>query len=200
MCTGDQRKLKNQLRNNQLAISFDESFDKEGRYVSCILLTVISEDFRLEPILAATLFEQKALNAARVSQLVLKTISEYAIDFDKVLCFSSDNASYMLSTYNIVVLPMRAVLPNSQHLPWNSDIMNLILKTFTISFQRLYRWCHEISASFSKNGARKQRFVTFAKNIGFNSIMPPAPNVTRWTSLFEAIEYHAENLYVEKTF
>ena len=78
--------------------------------------------------------------------------------------------------------------------------MNLILKPFTISFQRLYRWCHDLSAYFSKSGARKRRFLTFAKNPGNNSVMPPAPNVIRWTSVFKAIEYHTENLYVKKTF
>ena len=53
--------LKVLLACKNIVITFYETFEKDGRYVCCVLFTIISIDFKLTPILADTHFESVAL-------------------------------------------------------------------------------------------------------------------------------------------
>ena len=66
--------------------------------VCCVFFTMTSTDFKLTPILADTLFESVALTGGKVAKLVLKTV-----EFEQIVGFSSDNASYMTNAYSRIL-------------------------------------------------------------------------------------------------
>ena len=53
------------------------------------------------------------LNSARVSQFVLKFLADYNVEYNEVFCFPSDNAAYVITSYETVFIQ---ILPNLFHL------------------------------------------------------------------------------------
>uniref|UniRef100_H3BCP4 HAT C-terminal dimerisation domain-containing protein n=1 Tax=Latimeria chalumnae TaxID=7897 RepID=H3BCP4_LATCH len=62
-----------------------------------------------------------AVNYTTVSQAIIKTISKYGADFDKVSALISDNATYM--TFKSV---LQGVMPNAVHITCNAHIISLV--------------------------------------------------------------------------
>ena len=56
---------KNVITGKIIALMSDETFDRGQSYACCILITVISIEYKLNPILAKTFFESSTLNSAK---------------------------------------------------------------------------------------------------------------------------------------
>ena len=81
----DKEKLRKMVSGKNLAVSFDETFDEEGRYVCCILFTVISTGYSFSPMLASVEFEPKLYSSQTsftqfVSPCLFVPYSEFGVE------------------------------------------------------------------------------------------------------------------------
>ena len=176
----------------KLLVIIDETSDDEGRYVVNVMFTVVgitSEHCKLKSYLASTYFEKKSVDHQKVSQLVIRTINDYKIDFRDVIGFCSDNVAYMIKAFREVLKPL---LPNCVHLSCVAQIIHLVTKDYLKPFTHALNWIKLWPLYFSHSGVRKFRFLQFLKTKNLTPKTAPIPSLTRWGTYFEAISYHAE--------
>ena len=180
-------------------IFYDETFDAQSRHVSCVLLALLPPDnTEIQPYLAEVFLDKEPVNTSKVAQQIVTVLSDYGISFDKVASYGTDNASYMLASFQ---RSLKEILPNCFHLPCIAHIFNLVVKEFMKSFSISTDWAFKIAAYFSHSGARKQRYLTFLEQSGYERKLPPIPIATRWTAMFDAVaNYHTDYLAAEKSF
>lgn len=92
--------LKKLLEGKDIAIICDETTDDRGRYVVNILFTIL-ELSENPPVtkLVATEYPEK-VNHKTVADLVLKSLREFEIEFERVKGFITDNAAYMKKSFD----------------------------------------------------------------------------------------------------
>ena len=143
----------------------------------------------LKPLLIETVF-LTAVNHATVGQAIIKILSNYDINFDNVVGFLSDNAKYMLKSFNDI---LSAVCANCVHVTCWAHILNLVGETFRANFEIVDRFVAKMKKVFKNSARRKVFYVNFLKEKGVKKPhTPPQPVITRWNSWFEAVVQHNE--------
>ena len=194
----DRQKLIDEISGKKVIIFYDETSDSEGRFVSSILIATLPlAGTSIKPLLAEMLFDTTPLNYGKVARYVVKFLNDFKIAFEDVVGYATDNASYMIASFTN---SLQTLLPNCTHLTCISHTLNLVTKDFMASFVNVRSWCTEFSSYIRRSGARKYRYKKFLEDIGYSQQLPPQPVSTRWTSMFDAIVYHAEFLPYEKSF
>ena len=149
----DREKLKQKCKGKTVMIFYDETFDAQSRHVSCVLLALLPPDnTEIQPYLAEVFLDKEPVNSSKVAQQIVTVLSDYGISFDKVASYGTDNASYMLASFQ---RSLKEILPNCFHLPCIAHIFNLVVKEFMKSFSISTDWASKIAAYFSHSGARK---------------------------------------------
>uniref|UniRef100_H3B847 DUF659 domain-containing protein n=1 Tax=Latimeria chalumnae TaxID=7897 RepID=H3B847_LATCH len=185
------------------AIISDESTDEQDNYVLHVLFDFISdkaEDVqtgKLTTVLADCVYLD-AVNYTTVSQAIIKTISKYRADFDKVSAFISDNATYMTKSFKSV---LQGLMPNAVHIICNAYIISLVSELWRCKFGKVDKLVSYIKKIFKHCPSRKLRYrqnianATEISEIGKQKIaLPPEPVITCWNSWFQAVQYHAAHL------
>jgi hypothetical protein len=210
-------KLKALLKDEYVAVIFDEMSDAEGRFVLNILLapTKINKDVHVIAYLADTIMLQKVDNVT-VSQAVISTLSWYGICFDSISVFDTDNAAYCLKA----VQTLEQLCPNALNITCLAHIMNLIGQAFKSPFQLVTSFVVYFSRIFYNAGAWKGRFLSYLraeleKNLDVLTestaetskarqkpivTMPPSSVATRWNSWFLCVSYHNKYFKYYKKF
>lgn len=80
------RDIKREFHDNYVAVFVDETTDCRQRYVLNILFKKLDACNSKSPKLVSTIFLKEA-NHRTVSQAILKTIAEYEVNFDNILCY-----------------------------------------------------------------------------------------------------------------
>ena len=191
-------RLKEVLRDKPVAIIFDEMSDSEGRYVFNVLIAPLELDSsgRILAYLGDTLFLEKT-NHSTVARAVIKVVQDYDIDFDDVICFDTDAASYMKLAFNSI---LKALFPNSVHVTCLGHLNALIGESFTHPFKEVNEFQRKWSAVFYRAGARKFRYLKYLKENGVKQAMAPNPCATRWNSWFVCAKYHGLHFRLYKNF
>lgn len=188
----ERSKLIDHLKDKYIAVIFDEMSDDEGRFVLNILFAPLELDSegRVLSYLADTVFLEKTNNTT-VSQAVLSAVREYNISFDKVISIDTDNAQYMIKTFNST---LKTLFPNALHITCLAHIMDLIGSAFRAPYANVSEFIKCFKYMFYNAGARKARYLNSMKdyNQGIKVPMPPDPVGTRWNSWFHAVQYHAK--------
>ena len=142
--------LKEYFRDKRVILFYDETYDSLGRFVSCILISATPDGTPLlKPYLAETFFDREPLNHGKVAQHVMATLANFSIPFSNVVGYCTDNAAYMIKSYNDA---LKALLPNCQHLTCISHILNLVSKCFIAEFKTTVEWSMKINSFFAKSG------------------------------------------------
>ena len=169
--SSDQKKLQDFITDKQLVVFYDETNDSEARFVSSILIAVITPgSIVYQPLLAELFFETEPLNFSKVAQLVMKLLNNYNIPFENIIGYCSDNASYMLCPFNRILTNL---LPKCWHLTCICHLLNLIIREFLSQFQLIKIWSDDFSIYLRKFGARKFRFQKFLADAGFSQKLQP---------------------------
>jgi len=187
----EKEKLTNMLCGKNICVIFDEMSDHEGRFVLNILFSPMEKDEtgQILSYLADTVFLEKT-NHSTVSQAVLKAIQDYGIDFENVVSFDTDNASYMKTAYNTV---FKSLFPNAIHVTCLAHIQNLIGESFRKPFKLLNSFMKKMTHMFFHAGARNARYLAYMKSHVEGDVrvtFPPDPVATRWNSWFRSAQYH----------
>lgn len=177
-----------------ITVVTDEASDSQDRYVLHIvfILPVKSGNQRQMEAVTADLVYLEQVNSTTVSRALVKTLSKFNIDFDKVSAILTDNATYMSKT----MASIKVLLPYSVHLTCNAHILSLVGETFRKNFPLVDRLVACFKAIFVHCAARKHRYKELiALDCGMESTqvsLPPVPVVTRWNSWFKAVSHHAK--------
>ena len=206
---GERELLKKNLAGKKISIIFDEMSDDEGRFVLNVLFAPleINNLGRITSYLADTLFLQKT-NHATVSQAVIRTLTEYNIDFNDVIVFDTDNAAYMKKAYKDV---FSSICPKAIHVTCLAHILDLVGESFRKPFAMLDNFMKRFTQMFYNMAAqRKGRYLRYLKeklddmepdptNPTRKARMAPDPIATRWSSWFFAAKYHLKyfDLYAD---
>uniref|UniRef100_H3A8A2 HAT C-terminal dimerisation domain-containing protein n=1 Tax=Latimeria chalumnae TaxID=7897 RepID=H3A8A2_LATCH len=175
------------------AIISDESTDEQDSYVLHVLFAEDVQTGKLTTILADCVYLD-AVNYTTVSQAIIKTISKYGADFDKVSAFISDNATYMTKSVKSV---LQGVMPNAVHITCNAHIISLVSELWRCNFSKVDKLVSYIKKIFKHCPSRKNIANATEKisEIGKQKIaLSPEPVITRWNSWFQAVQYHAAHL------
>ena len=113
--------------------------------------------------------------------------------------FDTDNAEYTQKAYTSV---LKALFPNSIHIGCLAHIQNLVGEAFRKPFDHVNTFMRAMNNMFFHAGARKFRYLQYMKDklpTG-KAKMIPNPVATRWSSWFDAAEYHHEHFSHYKGF
>ncbi|XP_067868695.1 uncharacterized protein [Heterodontus francisci] len=187
------------------AIICDESSDEQDNYVLHVLFDFMSgkaEDVqsgKLTTVLADCI-HLEAVNYTTVSQAIIKTVSKYGADFNKVSAFISDITTYMTKSFKSV---LQGVMPNAVHITCNAHIISLVNELWKSEFGKVDKLVSYIKKIFKHCPSRKLRFRQHIANVAAaeraeigeqNIALPPEPVITHWNSWFRAVQYHAAHL------
>ncbi|XP_067875707.1 uncharacterized protein [Heterodontus francisci] len=193
--------MKSQINAcESFAIVCNESTNEQNNYVLHVLFDFMSdkaEDVqsgKLTTVLANCVYLE-AVNSTTVSQAILKTVSKYGADFNKVSAFVSDNATYLTKSFKSV---LQGVMPNVVHIICNAHIISLISELWKSEFGNVDKLVSYIKEIFKHCPSRKLRYrqhIANAVEIGEQNIaLPPEPVITHCNSWFRAVQYHAAHL------
>jgi len=196
----EKRKLKSYFMNSaSVAVIVDEASDDQGRFVLNILLSKMELFQTGDPIasnkcfLADTMFLEQTNNTT-VSQAVIRTVTDYGLDFNSIRIFCTDNAAYMLKAFKDT---LSVVFPNCIHITCFAHIMNLVCETFRQPFKDVHKFGMKFKKIFAQPGQRKARYLKHLRQTGAAvalQTLPPDPVATRWNSWYEAMAYHNDHI------
>lgn len=154
-------KLKELLRNQKIAVIFDEMSDAEGRFVLNILYAPLQKNAegRVVPYLATTEF-LKVTNHTTVSQAVVKSLQDYEIPFNNVVVIDTDNAAYCKKAF---VAVLQGLCPFAVHITCMAHIMNLIGESFRAPFKDVNAFVRAFSQMFFMAEAVKHVICNFLR-------------------------------------
>jgi hypothetical protein len=187
--------LKNNLINQKISITIDESTDICGRAVINILFS-----FKDKTKLVKT-EHLIIVNSNTIAQLVIKVLHFYNINFENIILFISDNASYMIKAFKIL-LPL---IQQMKHNCCLAHILNLVGNTWIEyeDFKLLNEIVIYIKNSFTQNNSRKRRWISFlnSQDSDISATLPSFPIKTRWNSWFNFVFWiNKYNLQLQEFF
>ena len=122
--------MKIKVSNNPICVIFDEMIDNDGRYVlnilACPVNAATDENGLLKSYLLDTCFLEKT-NHSTVAQAVVGVLNEYGVNYDNVVDFDTDNATYTKKAYNDV---LTGLYPKAIHCTCLTHIVNLVGEFF----------------------------------------------------------------------
>ena len=182
---------------DSLSLVFDEQSDTSDDSVIHVLAIPQSIDGTLKAILLASDYLE-ATNSVTVSQTIIRICHEWSIAFDKVVAVVSDGAAYCTKAFNDA---LKCILPNAVHLICNAHILSLVSDEWRGCFPEVDEMCAKIKRVFCNSAARKRRYREHLSDQGCTDVRnPPVPVVTRWTSWFSTVKYHAGHFNYCKSF
>uniref|UniRef100_H3AFC8 HAT C-terminal dimerisation domain-containing protein n=1 Tax=Latimeria chalumnae TaxID=7897 RepID=H3AFC8_LATCH len=183
-----------------LSVVTDESTDAQDQYVLHILFVLQglndedASDSEMKTILTDTMYLQ-TVNYTTISQAIVKCLNNFGVDFNNIIAFISDNATYVSKAYNQV---LQGLLSNSVHLTCNAHIVALVSDIWRTNFPEVDKLIATVKKVFKYCPSRKLHFKEHLQStvqvVGSNLRvkLPPEPVKTRWGSWYAATEYHAQ--------
>ncbi|CAF1026299.1 unnamed protein product [Brachionus calyciflorus] len=189
--------LKNFFNQAKVAIICDETTDSMGRSVFQVLLKKLDFNTDPNPKLIDTCFLE-TVDYSTISRAVVNALIKINVDFNNVMSFITDNASYMLKAFKTTI---KTLMPNCTHVTCFAHIISLVGETWRSNLNNLDQTVANFKSIFSRSNYRKQRFLEFQKNEGVEKPQCfPAPVVTRWNTWFKAVKFISENFEISKKF
>ncbi|XP_029462051.1 CGG triplet repeat-binding protein 1 [Rhinatrema bivittatum] len=200
----EKEKLQLMLKDQKVAIIFDETCDDDARSVLNVLFAPLEPDCtgHVKSFLANIVFLD-VVNHLIVAQAVVKAINGYQIDYNSNLVIDTDNDSYMEKAFNSV---LSTLFPNSVHITCLAHIVNLVGESFRKPFQLIDTFVRSFKNMFYNSSSRKAKYLRFLnkkvqeKSLAAKASMPPSPVGIHWNSWFQSIQYHVKNFHFYKEF
>jgi hypothetical protein len=103
------------------------------------------------------------------------------IQYDKVLMFLSDAASYMVKTEEAIIL----FYPKIIHVTCSAQTFHRIAETVRAGYPKVDKLIVNVKKVFRKAPSRIQYFKSIAPSLS----LPPEPILTRWGTWIKAVSY-----------
>lgn len=175
-----QTAVKEELKGKYLALIVDETTDEfQNKYLLNILAAQLDfvDDSR-PPFILSTV-ELETTNHSTVAQACTKTIADYGFDFNNVLAFVTDNASYMKKCFNDI---LKGLLPNCVHVTCFAHICALLGECWRKTFKTVDDLVRIIKKLFKNSPFRKQKLKEILMNSGnkVSICLPLSKNEYLW--------------------
>ena len=141
--------LKSLVVDKPIIVVFDEISDEEVRSVCIITFDIPEMRDNVSSYIAATYFERKAVDHAKVAQLSLRAVTEYNVIPDFIVGFCWDNVQHNFKSYREILNPL---WPNSIYLSCFANVMHLVMKNFLKIFTSATTWCKNWPQYFIHSG------------------------------------------------
>ena len=138
------------------------------------------------------------VNHASVSQNMVQCCSDFNIDFQKIMLFVSDSASYFSKAWKEI---LSLLWTNCQHIHCYTHIISLAGNSMRIKMPDVDRCISLLKSCLVKAPARRNRFIRHLESCGIVSpSLPLEPVLTRWNTWFDAVIFLAPLLSNYSTF
>lgn len=182
--------IKNEVKDQKLWISLDETTDFLGRYVIHFLVKPLNGQFS-GPIYMLACKTLQKVNGRSVYEFVIDCLRDLWADqfHDKlhnVLMLSSDSVAYMLLAGKM----LKKTLPNMKHFTCMAHALHRLTETIRSNYTDVDILINNVKKVFLKAPNR----VNVLKEMFPDLPLPPQPVITRWGTWLKAAFYYAEHL------
>lgn len=181
--------IKNDIGENYMWISVDETTDKVGRYVANLILGKLCENEKSVPHLLSSK-QLEVTNYASIARFVNSSISIRMAWPDsveeRILLLVTDSAAYMLNAAK----KLKLFYPNMIHITCAVHGLNRVAEEIRVLFPLVDNLISSIKKIFLKAPLRVECYRIMLPNIP----LPPSPVITRWGTWLEAAVFYAKYL------
>lgn len=179
------RKIREDIGENYIWISVDETTDAVGRYVANLIVGKLCEDESTPYLLTC-----RQLEATNNETIVRFVNSSLQILYpkgaqDKILLFVSDAARYMVKAGNT----LKILFPNMLHVTCTAHGLHRVAETVRDNFPKVNRLISAVKKVFKKAPSRIQKYHEILEDL----TLPPEPIITRWGTWLSAACFYSDN-------
>lgn len=178
--------IRNELKDDIIWISADETTDSCGRYIANLIVGAL----RLEPsssylVACKELDKTNHSTIARfVNEGIKKIFPESSAD-ERVFIFLSDAAPYMIKAAKV----LQVFYPNLIHVTCFAHGVHRLAEEVRSTFGNVNKLISSAKKVFLKAPARNNAYKEKLPNVP----LPPEPVVTRWGTWIEAVLFYNEH-------
>jgi hypothetical protein len=178
-------RIREELANENIWISIDESTDIEGRYIANVIVGKLKSGLYTKPFLltSETLDKTNHVSIAQLFNDALKLLWPNEIRYDNVLLFVTDAAKYM----KLAAKGLKVLFPKMIHLTCLAHGMHRVAETVRASYPDVDKLISNVKKVFIKAPKRVEIFREKASDLN----LPPQPIITRWGTWIDAVSYYA---------
>jgi hypothetical protein len=182
--------LKSFFADSPVSVITDETTDDRAKLVLNILLSVPvqSEKDPMKAYLIDTVILDR-VTARTVGGAVIRCLSQFGVEFEKVTGFITDGARYMKACFRDVIQPL---CENCVHVVCIAHSINLIGEILRKETPQVDLFVANMKTAFRLSSAKRRAYSEHLLEAGIeNPKAPPAPVITRWYSWLEAVAQHS---------
>lgn len=181
------QKIRDEIGNNFIWISVDETTDATGRYVANAVVGKLKSDEPSTSHLIASLTLEKTNNEtiARFVNDAVSILWPGNIQYEKVLVFATDGAAYMVKAARA----LKVFYPNMVHVTCLAHGLHRVAETIRDSFPDVDKLVSSVKKVFVKCPSRVHIYKVKTGGLA----LPPEPILTRWGTWLHAVKFYAEN-------
>lgn len=184
-------RIKTDLKDSYLWISFDETTDSLGRYIANLIVGKLDPESPSKPHLIYTK-ELSRTNQETVAHFVNNGLKILNPDESKVLLAVTDAASYMAPAMRT----LKVFFPSLVHVTCLAHGLNRVAEQIRIEYPEVNKLISCVKKVFVKAPLRVQTFRQTFPNI----CLPPEPVLTRWGTWLAAVDYYNDYFIEVKRF
>lgn len=185
--------IRAELRDRKIWVSVDETTDKAGRSVGCVVVGGLGRHSGGRSFMLHLEQLQKVDHSA-IAQLVQRALSilwPNGVRYDDVWLLVTDAAAYMKKAGK----GLAVVFPNLLHLTCLAHALHNVAEQVRSQYPGVNDLIATVKSVFVKAPLRVQAFRTAAPDLS----LPPEPVVTRWGTWLSAVSYYATNWTLVKS-
>lgn len=185
-------KIRTEIGDNYVWVSVDETTDASGRYVANFVVGSLKPDEASRPILLNTEALDKVNHStiARFFTASLELLWPGDIQYDKVLLFVTDGASYMCKAGK----GLKVLYSKMIHVTCVVHAMHRVAEVIRHSLPEVDSLVSNTKKVFLKAPSRIAAFRELAPGVP----LPPQPVLTRWGTWLSAAMYYSEHFRTVK--
>lgn len=181
-------KIKNELKNEYIYVSVDETTDDVGRQVANVIVGALRND----NIGTQHLISSKCLdttNNETITNTVTSALNElWGADHNnhnKVLLLLTDGVGYMLKAGK----KLKSTFPNLLHVTCLAHGLNRVAELVRKLYPNVDALIANVKKTFLKSPKRIKKFKEMLPGVP----LPPRPTIIRWGTWIEAATYYSKH-------
>lgn len=178
-------RIRQNVGDNKIWISIDETTDAVGRFVANVIVGILSSDKPNKTFLLTSEVIERVdhLNIISVFETAMALLWPDKIKHENVVLFITDAASYMLKAAK----ELQLLFPKMIHLTCLAHGLHRIAEEIRSCYSNVNTFISNVKKIFLKSPSRVAKFREMAPGVA----LPPQPIVTRWGTWLDAAVYYS---------
>ncbi|XP_075558725.1 uncharacterized protein LOC142590468 [Dermacentor variabilis] len=182
--------LKAMVQGTTVSIITDETTDNRSKSVVNLLFVESARyaSGSLQLVLVEVKFVDE-VNSSVIGRIVTRALTKYRVEFEDITGFVSDNAAYMVKSFNECIKPL---CESAVHITCVAHTVNIIGSALQVFFPLVDKFFPCTKKAFWLSSRKRAFYKSHLEKCGIQCVKtPPAPVNSRWNSWIEAFEQHA---------